>query len=347
MVNISSVMNVIVGNNAIKSRLSQDIISSSLSHAYIIEGNTGSGRKSLAMLTAAALSCPNVDSRGTHGIPCMNCPSCKKILDRKSPDIIFIDSNGKSSVGVDATRFIRQDVYVIPNDLEHKFYIIDEADKMTVQAQNALLLTLEEPPSFVHFFLICNNASSLLETIRSRAPILRTDILDSAEIAEYLYRTDIRAQQMKLSSEKQFDELIAAAAGSIGKALLLLDEKTWNIAYEQRAFIKKFISLSLSRASASDIISAISSFSSKRDILADQLILLSNAVRDLILVKESDNVHLAFYSDINEVIELCDKVSSAFLFNLQCAITNAINENLRNANVKLLLMKMALSSHLI
>ena len=132
----------IVGNQALRERLCRDILSNSLSHAYILEGADGSGRHTLALMSAAAVACENKDDSNTP-LPCGVCPSCKKILERKSPDVIFVGPQGKTSLGVDSARFIKEDVYTVPNDLDHKFYIIENADKMTSQAQNAILLTLD------------------------------------------------------------------------------------------------------------------------------------------------------------------------------------------------------------
>ncbi len=337
-------MDNIVGNAALKKRLLSDVRSGSLSHAYILEGASGSGRRSIALYTAAAQACSDKKAKK---LPCLECDNCKKILGLKSPDVIFVNSNGKSTLGVDAARFLKEDVYTVPNDLDDKFYIIEDADKMTVQAQNAILLTLEEPPSFVHFFLICNNSSSLLETIRSRAPTLRTEPLCDTDVDGYLCLHSSAAAQMKLASPKEYGELIKTSQGSIGRALELLEPKNRSAVIEQRVFVKNFINAVTSNRGAKEIIPLLNEFSGKRDILSEQLLLLSNGIRDLILMKKSDNAPLCFYCDANEAIEICDRVSTTFLFNLQISVSNAIDECKRNANVKLMLMKMAVSAQLI
>ena len=339
-------MSEIVGNETLKIRLCQDIVSNSLNHAYIIEGPTGSGRHTVALMAAAALACENKNDI-SKPIPCLDCPTCKKIIQGKSPDVIFKGTEGKTTIGVDIARFLREDVHFIPNDIDHKIYIIEDADKMTPQAQNAILLTLEEPPSFVHFFLLCNNAASLLETIRSRAPILRTEALTDGQIDEYICKHDRRAAQMKLSDENEYAELLKVSAGGIGRALELLEPKSWKPIREQRKAIDTYVSCAVNRASNSEMLPLLYTFSKKRDILADQLLLLSSAVRDLILIKKSDTAYLTFYCDVDRAIELSDKVSLSFLYNLQIAITNAIEENKRNANVRLLITKMLLCADLI
>ena len=339
-------MTEIAGNRELCKRLTSDISSGALSHAYILEGASGSGRKTIALNVAAATACENrFDSN--HPIPCLCCNSCKKILGKKSTDVIFVKDESKATVGVDIARFLKESVRIVPNDIEDKFYIIENADKMTDQAQNALLLTLEEPPSFVHFFLICNSDDSLLETIRSRAITLRTQRLSDKEIEDYICSHDTRAAQMKFTSPKEFQELIKASRGGIGKALEYLEPKAWKEVKAQRDFIRSLILESLTRRSAEVLIPLLSKFSSKRDVLADELLLLYLAVRDLIVLKKSDSSSLEFYCDPNEAIELSDKVSLSFLYNFYRNVDVAINENKRNANVRIMIMKLAVNSGII
>ena len=339
-------MSDIVGNDALKNRLCKDILSNTLSHAYILEGAQGSGKHTVSLLTAAAFSCENKHKDG-FSIPCAECASCKKILSFKSPDVIFVNSGGKASLGVDVARFLKEDVYTLPNDLEHKFYIIEEADKMTHQAQNAILLTLEEPPSFVHFFLLCSNSQSLLETIRSRAPTFKTEIISTTDIDKYIQSKSDKARQMKLSSTAEYRELLKASRGSIGKALSLLEEKSWSSTFELISFVKSIVNCATRARDAKDILELFLSFSNKRDILIEQLSMICDAIRDLIMLKKSENVSLGFYCDENEAIEICDRVSLSFLFSFQEAVYTAIDELQRNSNIKLTLTKMAVCAKLI
>ncbi len=339
-------MTEIAGNRELCERLTADILSGSLSHAYIIEGSNGSGRKTIALNVAAATACERRSDTSAR-IPCLCCNSCKKILGKKSTDVIFVKDESKSSVGVDIARFLKEDVRIVPNDIDDKFYIIENADKMTTQAQNALLLTLEEPPSFVHFFLICNSDDSLLETIRSRAITLRTQRISDKEISNYICSHDTRAAQMKLTSSKEFAELIKASRGGIGKAIEYLDPKIWKDVKVQRDFIRSLIFEILTRRSAENLLPMLSKFSSKRDILADELEIFSLAVRDLIVLKKSDSPSLEFYCDANEAIELSDRVSLSFLYELYRNIDIACEENRRNANVKIMIMKLAVNSGII
>ncbi len=336
----------IVGNESLKQRLCRDVITHTLSHAYIIEGANGSGRHTIARMTAAALACESKNDINAS-IPCLECAACKKIMEGKSPDVITIGTGDKTSLGVDVARFIKEDVYTVPNDLDDKIYIIEDADKMTDQAQNAILLTLEDPPSFVHFFLLCNNAGSLLETIRSRAPVLRTEPIDDKLIDEYICSHDRRAAQMKLSSPKEYRELILTASGGIGRALELLEPKCFKPIRDLRLLVANFVSVAIDSHSSRELIPLLLKFSSKRDALERELTVLSDAIRDLILLKKSDDAPLTFYSDRNDAIELCDRTTLSFLYELYLAVSTAFEENKRNANVRLMMTKMAVSADLI
>ena len=339
-------MTEIVGNKTLCQRLISDVLCGSLSHAYIIEGASGSGRKTIALYAAAATACERLHD-DSYPLPCCECPSCKKILERKSPDVIFIKDENKTTVGVDVARFIRKDVRIVPNDIEDKFYVIEEADKLTEEAQNALLLTLEEPPSFAHFFLICNSSDSFLETIRSRAITLRTQRLSDSEVEDYICKNDVRAAQMRLSFPTEFKELIKASGGGIGRAISYLDPEVFKEVKASRAFIHSFIAEILSKRSARSVATALSKFSSSREAFTEQLSLLSLATRDLILLKKSDSPHLEFFCDENEAIELSESASLTFLFTLYENIDIAMSENRKNANIKLLITKFAVNSGII
>ena len=336
----------IVGNRELCRRLGADILADTLPHASILEGPRGSGKHTVARACATALVCERKRDPSAS-IPCLSCPSCKKVLEGNSPDLIFINRGEKASIGVEVIRFLREDVHLLPNDGDKKIYLIEEADKMTPEAQNAFLLTLEEPPAYVHFFLLCENAGLLLETVRSRAPVLRTEPLSHEQIDTYLCATDPRAAQMKLSEPKKYAELLAAAGPSIGQALDYLEPKVWAPVGQIRALVSDFIRAAACRESARVITPMLSRFSSKREQQRLQLLTLSDAARDLILLKKSDDAPLSFFANREEAAELSDRATLPFLYQLGEAIRQALDENGRNGNLRLLLIKMALSAELI
>ncbi len=327
-------MKQLIANSALRERICSDILGGTLSHAYIIEGVRGSGKHTIARLTSAALACEKKNDSALP-LPCSECPSCKKILKELSPDVITVGCDGKATMGVDSVRFLREDVYIVPNELENKVYIIEDADKMTVQAQNAFLLTLEEPPSYAVFFLLCENAGALLETIRSRAPILRTEPIERELIDEYISNTDRRAAQMKVSAPSDYAQLLMAAENGIGRALELLEPKALSPILEERGLVKDFVNIAIDRTENEAALTLISKFSTKRDKLSDELLLIHTALRDLILTKKSDSAPLCFYENRDTAIELCEKASMAQLMRIYEATAAAAERISRNANVRL------------
>ena len=325
----------IIGNEHITKRLSRDVDDGCVNHAFILEGAFGSGRHTIAKTLAASIEC----REKKQFAPCKKCSSCIKIFEGKSPDIITVGlEDDKVTLGVDSVRFIKNDMSIMPNDLGTKMYIIENADKMTLQAQNAFLLSLEEPPPYVIFILICENSSSLLETIKSRAPILRTEKLTQEEISEYLMKNS-KAKALYDESNEDYFELICAANGSIGRALSLLDSKERKKVFSDRRIAKEFMTLSLerSRAKAFDM---IASLGTKRPEIIFRLIQIKLALRDLTMLKKSDAVELCFYADMEMASDISARFTMQKLMLMDKAIDDAIDSLSRNANVKLSLLCM-------
>ena len=336
----------VVENNRLKERLGNDVLSARLPHAIILEGPRGSGKHTIARACAAALSCERISDTNAP-LPCGECISCQKILKNISPDVITVGREERATIGVDSIRFLKEDVYVIPNDNEKKVYIIEDADKMTDEAQNAFLLTLEEPPRYVHFFLLCESANALLETIRSRAPVLRTESLTTDKIDEYICAHDRRAAQMKLTSSDDYKELLAASGEGIGKALEYLDPKAFAPVKQLRAIAYDFIRLAIRARGAQETLPLLSKFSTKRDVLDEQLATIKTAIRDLIALKKDENAALLFYSDRETALETSDSISIMYLYDLYKTVETTREEIRRNANVKLSLIKLALKSNIL
>ena len=130
----------------------------------------------MASLFAMTLQCEK------HGVePCMECPSCKKAQSQNHPDIIYVKHEKPNTISIDEIREqLINDVMIKPYSSPYKIYIIDEAQKLTLQAQNALLKILEEPPDYGVFLILSTNAERLLPTIRSRCVELRLSPLPEA-----------------------------------------------------------------------------------------------------------------------------------------------------------------------
>ena len=134
----------IIGHDWIKEHYQRAIKQKKISHAYILSGEEGMGKKSLAYAFSLSLFCQKGEDK-----PCLCCPACKQVISNNHPDLISVSHEKISSIGVDDIREqINDTILIMPYSSSYKIYIIDEAEKMTVQAQNALLKTIEEPPSY-------------------------------------------------------------------------------------------------------------------------------------------------------------------------------------------------------
>ncbi len=325
-------MTDIIGNMGLRRRLCDDIISGTSSHAYILAGAHGSGRHTIALRYAAALSCENKD-KDSEALPCMHCPSCRKIIEGKSPDIIVIQKLGQS-VKIEQIRALKQDIFVVPNDLENKIYIIEDADTMTEPAQNAFLLTLEEPPPFVRFFLLCSKPEKLLETIRSRAPILRTEILGRDLVRDHLKSHSDAALALANANSREFEEILTIASGSIGRALELCNDTERAPLLGQRRMASDFIEMALHKQYA-PLVEQILQFPKKQDELMPILGNMQSALRDLIALKTAQNAPLIFYTDRESAMELAYTCSTALLLSLSNKLSASVDNISRNANVRL------------
>lgn len=341
---------LIAGNEALKARLAKDIAESHLSHAYIIEGPEGTGKHTVAKQVAAAIECKKkIDGKsiGTEFVPCGQCPSCEKILADKSPDVTVIGLvDDRTTIGVDSIRELKNDMYTAPNDLSVKVYIIEDADLMTEQAQNAFLLSLEEPPEYVLFFLLCQSSTKLLETVRSRAPTLRTQRLDHSHVSAIVLKSDNRARALKEENPEEWETLIFVANGSVGYAIKLLDPTTRKKVFENRRDAKKLISL-ISSNDKRAAFEALASFGKARADVSKKLSFLQFAIRDLMLLKKYERATLCFFENAEEALELSTHFTSAKLLALYDATVKARDDLDANANVKLTLLYMMQSAGLI
>ncbi len=355
----------IVGNADLLARLERDIRAGRLSHAYILDGPTGSGRHTIARFITAAIACRNrpgqllapeqdadqlgffdldstlappvavADKASPAGeiaddlpLPCCDCPACRKVLEGTCPDIYTIGRDGKATIGVDAVRPLHREVLIPPNDLDTKIYIIEDAETMTPQAQNALLLTLEEPPPYVLFLLLCNGADALLETIRSRAPILKTRPIPDPDLAAYLQERRITLSASDLSA------VLLQADGCIGRALILADARSLKPILKLRETCDAFLEAAASRREG-DMPAVLQRFGSKRDAVADTVAMLTLAVRDLLLLRHAEDVHLKYYTDRAVAGALADRFTTRSLLRLYHGLEKAAAALEGNANVRL------------
>ncbi|MBQ8357544.1 MAG: hypothetical protein IJX39_07025 [Clostridia bacterium] len=339
-------LSAVAGNQQLRQRLGKDLEDGAFSHAYIIEGPEGCGKSTLALELVMALACEHRTDTG-RPLPCGECPACRKIATGNSPDVMHIRRDGKATMGVDTVRALRTDVITVPNDLSFKVYLIHDAHTMTVQAQNALLLTLEEPPAFVLFLLLAEDAGALLETIRSRAPVLRMQPVSDGEIESYLLspardpKIHRAASALKESAPDDLAAILRMANGRIGAAVALLDEAKRAPLMENRAAVTEICHLLAERTRPDALLSALLAFGTNREEVTAKLLLLEVALRDLLLLVYSETVNLLFFTDGETAFELCNRFTARQLLGATEAIRETINALGANGNVRLLLVRLS------
>jgi len=209
----------VVGHKDIIEYISNITREDRLSHAYILNGEKGSGKTLLANRFALSIQC---ESKGEIEGPCDSCPSCKQGLSKNQPDIIWVTHEKPNVITVDEVRKqINSTIDIKPYSSPYKIYIIEQADLLNTQAQNALLKNIEEPPSYAIFILLTRNAHHLLETIRSRCVILQLRNIANVLIRKYLI------EQLNVPRER-VDLAVAFAQGSLGQAILLAESESFN-----------------------------------------------------------------------------------------------------------------------
>ncbi len=194
----------IIGNDKIKQELEENIRNNTVSHSYLFIGQDGIGKKLFAKEFAKMELC--LDDNNA----CDKCSSCIKFNSDNNPDFVIIKPDG-NSIKISQIRDMQDNVYKKPIVSNKKVFIIDDSDKMTEEAQNSLLKTLEEPPEYITIILITSNENKLLNTIRSRCLKINFNNITTKEIIDYISREQIMSEPS--------DSLLSMCNGSIGKLI--------------------------------------------------------------------------------------------------------------------------------
>lgn len=207
----------IAGNESLKSYFSAHLRDGRLAHAYLFVGPSGSGKTSFALALAAAMAC-----RDTAHRPCGQCENCRKILRMQCADLTVVTADGEKvkSIKVDAIRRMKEDAGIFPNDLDFRVFLVDDASDMNVQAQNALLKLLEEPPENVFLFLLASDPSRLLPTVLSRVQAFRMERLNRCQMEAY-FEKDRQAAAISAQNPVRYRQSLLLADGSVGRARAL------------------------------------------------------------------------------------------------------------------------------
>ena len=298
------------GQRFAKKYLSNSIKSNMISHAYMFEGPSGVGKNTMARELAATL----LDMENLFN----------------SPDYIEITPDG-NSIKIAQIRKLQSDILVKPYK-SYKIYVIDEAQKMTVEAQNALLKTLEEPPKYAIIILITNNKESLLDTIKSTCEIIKFTPIPLVEVADYLTQTGVDKNRASL--------LANFSRGSMQKAIELSESEDFHIMRDE---VQKYVETFLT-GSMLDIMDIQSSIEKYKDNITNVLDLLVNYFRDIMMVKE--NVDSSMIINLDRLVfikNMSTKITYSQLSKIIDIIEETKNKLRSNCNFNISIQVMTLN----
>lgn len=299
----------IIGHEDIVKHFKGSIELGKVSHAYILNGEKGAGKRMLAGIVAKSLQC---ESGGPD--PCGTCKSCLQAESGNQPDIIWVTHEKPSVISVDEIRAqIVNDINLKPYSSRYKIYIVPDSQLMNPQAQNALLKTLEEPPEYAVIMLLTNNVDKFLPTILSRCIVLNLKPVEPLYMVEYLVN-QIGVDQAKARFCTDF------AQGNLGKAVRLAISPDYNEIKEDSVRILRRIQ----DMGMDEIAQAVKNMGKYKLDVTDYIDIMMMWFRDILMVKISNSPNkLLFkeefsvmkkqasktsYEGIEEILRAMDKV---------------------------------------
>ncbi|MCK9268066.1 MAG: DNA polymerase III subunit delta' [Alkaliphilus sp.] len=302
----------IVGQEQAVEKLKRSLENNQISHAYLFEGEKGLGKKDIALRLAFVLNCTGDDRK-----PCNKCNSCIKIAGGNHPDIKIIENDGIIRIG--EIRKIIGEMQLKPHEGRYKVYIICDADRMNMESQNALLKTLEEPPSYAVLILLTTKGYSLFPTVISRCQVIKLYPENPEVIKHYLIKN-------KKIDEEQAHMLATFSGGVVGRAVELLDNPDFY--YRREKIIEICDKLLTSNLFA--VLEQIVFFEEHRLYIEEIFGLMINWYRDLFMYSETRNMDFITNIDRKEEIDFhAAKIDSAKIRDIVFIIEKAKN-NLRS-----------------
>lgn len=323
----------IIGHEKIVENLKNITASGKAGHAYIFSGPEGVGKKLTAKAFASALLCSNFTDES-----CGECKNCRLSFGNAHPDFKIIDysidkdGKTKSSIPVDAMREFKNEVYLKPFLSERKIYILDSCEKLTVEAQNALLKVFEEPPSYITVILICNNLSKLLSTIISRAVLVKFSYLSAENIEIFLEKYYNDTESKKIHAR--------ICGGSIAGVIGNIENPDSLIFRNQ--ILDAFAELCLSSNSAA-INGLISLFYNNKEKKNEIIEILSLIIFDCALYKTGNKSAIVNTDKYDLITEISRNISIGAIHKAEEVISKLSRYLLSNVNYKLAVTESVIS----
>jgi len=318
----------ILGNEDIIGHFKNAIKSNKVSHAYILNGEKGMGKKTIAKAFAMTLQC---EENGEEA--CLKCHSCLQALSGNHPDIIWVTHEKPASIGVEDIREqVINDIQVKPYSGKYKVYIVDEAVKLTPAAENAFLKTMEEPPDYAVIILLADNVNMFLPTILSRCIVMNMKPLSEQTIKKYLMsKYEIPDYQAEIAA--------AFSGGNLGKAIVLASSERFNEIRSQVVHFLKYIE----EMETYDIIDAVKNVAEYKLDIQDYIDLMVIWFRDILLYKATKDVGgLLFKDEYSHINKQAINMSYENIDNVLKAMEKAKTRLKANVNFDLVLELMFL-----
>jgi len=285
----------IIGQDLIKKQIQESVENDRVAQAYILTGEKGAGKEFIASAFAQYLVCEN---RGDDA--CGECHSCKQAESRVHPDIKYVIHEKPNSIGVDEVRDqICNDLPIKPYQAERKVYIVSEADKLTPQAQNALLKSLEEAPTYAVILLLVANLQMMLPTVRSRCITWELKPVSGDTLKKYLMKElqvpDYRA-----------DIAIAFAQGNLGKARDMASSDDFSAMQAAAQSVVK----NARDDSIADMIALVRSLAEYKVDAGEFLDMITVWYRDILIFKATGETDSLIYKDELSIIRKASRRSS-------------------------------------
>jgi DNA polymerase-3 subunit delta' len=311
------------GHEKIISNLKSVVKNNRINHAYIFDGDAGMGKTMLAKAFAKTLLCQNGGDE-----PCGECNSCRSFDSLNNPDVIYVTHEKKQIVVDDIRNQVVRQAAVKPFMCNRKVFIIDEADLMRQEAQNALLKTLEEPPDYVTFLLLCENVNKLLVTILSRCVLFKLHPLPDDEVKDYL-------MSVSGADEHTANYCTAFAKGSIGKAAQLYGSEDFN---DIRDFAVETL-LKLEKSDMTGMYKLLSEVDKYKSDITQVLEIMLLTYRDALVLLSSGSKFVVQKDKLSLLGTLSQKGSAA-LINACAALEGTMSDLRGNVDFQLSMEKL-------
>lgn len=317
----------VFGNAPAKKSLMRALSLNRISNAYVLEGIAGVGKRLAAEVFARGLVCESAENA-----PCDTCPACRKAKQNGHPDIIHLTNrSGKASIGVDDVREqILNEVYFKPYMAARRVFIIGDGDALSIEAQNALLKVLEEPPSYVTFLICVTKQDKLLDTVLSRSCVIPFFPLPNEEVASYL-----AAQFGESEKTRLFARL---SQGSIGAAVSLAsDENTERLFEESIACILRL------KKNAANVRETVDFLVNEKEHIGEITDFCQTFLRDCVFVQSGLTHQVIYENKQSEMRVFCDGIRKKSLISAFDRLTEfrlRLKQNLNyNASVSETVMR--------